>query len=93
MTSTMNGLRWPDAQCCWPGYPGCQCPPAERALRAWMNGATLPAMTAEQREFCLSEIEQVEGHRRDEHVSDSDADLSRATIDAWTDYCRDKGLA
>jgi hypothetical protein len=49
-------------------------------------------MTPEQREWCLNEIGQIEGYERDEHIPDSDADLARTVLHAWTDYCRDKGL-
>lgn len=63
---------------------------AEKVLRFVMN--VDGHLTPEQREYCLSEINQVEGHSRADHEKDSDTDLARATIDAWADYCRDKGL-
>lgn len=85
--------EWPEAPCCWPDHPGgCQCPPMERALRAWMDGKEMPAMTPKQREACLEEIRQVEGYDYKEHESETDAELSNTTLSAWTDYCRDKGL-
>lgn len=63
---------------------------AEKCLRYVM--AVDGVLTPEQREFCLAEIDKVEGHSRAEHEQDSHAELARATLDAWTDYCRDKGL-
>lgn len=86
-------IAWPDAPCCAPDYPGgCVCLRAERALRAWSDLAIEVPMTAEQRAFCLDEIGSVEGYDRTAHQSDEDSELARATICAWTDYCRDKGL-
>lgn len=71
----------------------CECPDAERALRAWTGQSPLvPAMTPEQREWCLSEIDSVEGYRRSDYESDTDAHVARGVLDAWTDFCRDKGL-
>jgi hypothetical protein len=49
-------------------------------------------MNADQREFCLAEIGQVEGYTRADHAEDNDADLASAVLDAWTAYARDKGL-
>lgn len=90
----MADITWPTAPCCAPDYPGgCVCPPAEMALRGWSDRRDgMPAMTADQREWCLNEIGQVEGYQRAEYESCDDADLARGVLDAWTDYCRDKGL-
>lgn len=86
-------LKWPETICCSPDYPGgCQCSPSERALRAWKAHHDLPDMTAEQREFCLQEIDRIEGYRRKDYEAEDDADLANTTLNAWTDYCRDKGL-
>lgn len=82
----------PTAPCCSfdPALPedqqGCACGLTERALRA---GAKL---TAEQRAWCIDEIASVEGHTRDECEGLDDAELGRAVLGAWVDYCRDKGL-
>lgn len=65
---------------------GCICGLTERALRA--GGP----FTADQRNWCLDEIASVEGHTRADHEGDTDADLGRAVLDAWVDYCRDKGM-
>jgi hypothetical protein len=85
-------IQWPAVNCQCVVYPeNCICSPCEMALRAWGGGFTQP-MTPDQREFCLSEIDSVEGFRREDHESDTDQQLARATLDAWLDYCRDKGL-
>ena len=60
--------------------------PAEKALRA---GA---ALTPEQREWAADEIASVEGYTRPDLSTISDADLGREVLDAWIDFCRDKGL-
>jgi hypothetical protein len=86
-------LNWPEASCCAPGWPGgCQCVSTERALRGYADGRVTMPMTPDQREYCLEQISRVEGHRREDHADDGDSDLARATLGAWTDYCRDKGL-
>ena len=89
-----NALSWPDAGCCWPDYPGgCACPPMERALRAWSrNDPFVAPMTAAQREHCLSEIASVEGYDAAEFEGSPDDDVARGVLNAWRDYCRDKGL-
>lgn len=85
--------EWPRPDCCSPDLRDCICPPEERALRGWKGAAQpMPPMTPEQREYCLSEIGQVEGHKRSDHETDSDGELAGAVIEAWTDYARDKGL-
>ena len=71
----------------------CTCPEQERALRAYVSRFPAPPlMNGKQRDWCLSEIGSVEGWRREDHVADTDQVLARAVLDAWTDYCRDKGL-
>lgn len=64
----------------------------ERALRGWIRGEHKEPMTAEQREWCLGQIERVEGYKRTDYEASADADLAHAVLDAWTDFCRDKGL-
>lgn len=63
---------------------------AERVLRYVMevDGRLSPG----QREWCLSEIDGIEGFKRADYEKSSDADVARTTIDAWLDYCRDKGM-
>lgn len=84
------------APCCWEGTQeegSCVCGADERVLRAYCDSSrSLPAMTPNQREWCLDEIGQIEGYERSEHEQDSDSDLARTVLHAWTDYCRDKGL-
>lgn len=101
MASPVDDMAWPDAPCClkpqaddplFPYLGGCVCMPAERVLRGWIGGADVPPMTAEQREWCLVEIEQAEGYRRSDHETESDADLANTVLSAWVDYCRDKGM-
>jgi hypothetical protein len=49
-------------------------------------------MTAEQRDWCLNEIASVEGYSRSDFEGECDGGLARGVLDAWRDYCRDKGL-
>ena len=91
----MSDLAWPTAPCCSAdpyGEGGCACPTEERALRAWKDSKPMPPMTSEQRDWCLNEIGQIEGYRREDHEQEADPDLARVVLNAWTDYCRDKGL-
>lgn len=85
---------WPDTACCMGTMhsDGCACGPEERALRGWIAGRSTQPMTAAQREYCFAEIERVEGYTRAEYEGADDALLARGVLDAWTDYCRDKGL-
>lgn len=91
-----QNLNWPQVLCCGPAEPPCNgaciCGPDERPLRAYAEGRVTTPMTPAQREFCLSEIDQVEGHSRQDHETDSDRNLAIATLGAWQDYCQDKGL-
>jgi hypothetical protein len=86
-------VPWPKPRCCM-GDDGCVCPAQERALRGWMRSdPMLPSMSEVQREWCLREIDQVEGHYRVDYEGiSSDEELARGVLNAWTDYCRDKGL-
>jgi hypothetical protein len=83
-------INWPDIKCkC---EDDCLCPPQERALRAWAyEGYNIP-MTEEQKEWCLKEIDSVEGFTREHYKQASDALVALGVLDAWTAYCRDKGL-
>jgi len=64
----------------------CLCGKSERVLRA------KAPLTDEQREWCRKEIDRVEGHTRADYEAADDATLASGVLDAWTDYCRDKGL-
>lgn len=65
---------------------GCVCPPTERMLRSGLP------LTPAQRTWCLDQINSVEGYRRDDYLGCTDAQLAKAVLTAWSDYCRDKGL-
>lgn len=71
----------------------CICPPTEKALRAWCRPEPgFQPMTPEQREWCLKEIDQMEGYRREDYQTCSDELLANGVLSSWVDYCRDKGL-
>jgi hypothetical protein len=44
------------------------------------------------REWCLDEIDRVEGFRRRDYELLDDSELARGVLDAWLDFARDKGL-
>jgi hypothetical protein len=70
---------------------GCSCMKEERILHAYSGGyGNLPPMTAEERAWCLDEIESVEGYMRQDYEASSDAGLARGVLCAWTNFCRDK---
>jgi len=86
--SPVDSLAPPSCVC---GYGElCVCPTTEKALRAIKNSDL--RMTLEQREWCLNELNKVEGYDRREHEHDWDRTLANAVLCAWTDYARDKGL-
>lgn len=70
----------------------CMCGPAERALRAVIDGTYATSLTDDQRAWCLDEITKVEGYTREEYAGSTDTELARGVLGAWRDYCRDKGL-
>lgn len=82
--------------CCLPEEEACAveccCGTTERVLRAYTEKMLLPAMTTDQRNWCLNQIGQVEGRSMSEYAFDTDVELASAVLDAWTDYARDKGL-
>lgn len=89
-------LDWPAAECAClgPGYSDvdCMCGRDERALRAFCRG-DLTEMTAAQREWCVNEVARVEGYSEsDARQAGADGNLAQLVLNAWTDYCRDKGL-
>lgn len=81
--------------CCMGDCSVCVCGTAsnERALRGYLSDDNLPAMTKEQRKFCLDEIGRVEGYNADDYRGCNDKELANAVLCAWLDYARDKGLA
>lgn len=91
--STKLDEIWPDVACCqgMSGNPGgCECGPQERYLRAVTRGDAI--LNPGQREWCLSEIDQVEGYSRADYAHEEDDAIARGVLSAWTDYARDKGL-
>lgn len=103
-SETSDGLReksmlempnLPEATCrCWePEHPydvGCICGDSERVLRAIQRGEV--KLDDEQREWCMQEIDKVEGYSRAHYDMADDYMLASGVLCAWTDYCRDKGL-
>lgn len=87
-TAAIDALAPEECICRYPG--GCACPDGERALRAIMRGDY--ELTADAREWCLDQIGQVEGFERGAYEDMADRDVARGVLDAWQDYCRDKGL-
>lgn len=88
----MNEPAWPNlgCQCGFKDY--CICSPAERALRAWAYNDYKEIMNQEQRNWCLGQINKVEGYDALSCAGLSDKWLAWEVLRAWTDYCRDKGL-
>lgn len=74
------------------GCTHCVCGESEKALRGWLNGRITTPMTPEQREWCYSEIDCIEAHDREDYVTGTDAELASGVLNAWGDYCKDKGL-
>ena len=74
----------------------CGCGQNEIALRhyAYPETSILPAMTAEQREWCIKEAEHAgEGsYPRNETENLSDEELAKAVLKAWWDYVRSNVL-
>ena len=90
MTAQPN-ITWPQVPCqCNRGT--CICPPEKTALRAWVKKNQTTSMTAEQRTWCLDEIASVEGFDPADYEHLPDDQLARGVLNAWTEYCRDKGL-
>lgn len=87
-----NALEWPVVQCCTGHEVLCECGADERPLRAYARGDALPSMTVDQRDWCLQQIGQMEGYSVADYAHADDRVLASGVINAWTDYCRDKGL-
>lgn len=69
----------------------CVCGENEIHLRGWV-AEKLPPMTPEQREWCLQEIQKVEGYNRQDYETSPDKDLANGVLRAWQSFCKDKGL-
>ena len=91
MTPMPAHVSLPDCVC---GLRTCLCPEDERVLRAYAysDRHCLPAMSAELRAWCSREIVSVEGWTAEGHDTMSDRNLARDVLEAWMDFCRDKGL-
>lgn len=88
-------ITWPVVPCQCGGefvIHGCECGPEEKVLRYFMTPQCGHKMTPEQREWCYSEIDAVEAHDLKDYETGTDAELARGVLNAWQDYCRDKGL-
>lgn len=48
-------------------------------------------MTPAEREWCMQEITRVEGFSPSD-AEGTDAEVASTVLNAWTTYCRDKGL-
>lgn len=68
----------------------CICGPEEKILRHYASGQNLRPMTAEEREWCVTEADQAgEGaYNREEMKNLSDRDLANTTLSAWSDYVK-----
>lgn len=79
--------------CFGTGYVGaCVCDPIEKCLRAHtIQTWHPPALTEEQRAWCLAEIRSVEGWS-DYQLPVKDSVLASDVLSAWRDYARDKGV-
>jgi hypothetical protein len=93
MTKEPNPFAGMSVPCCG-GYGdgNCVCGENERVLRGYLRKELLPPMTAQQRQWCLHEIDSVEGWSAADYVNESDNVLARTVLCAWTDYCQDKGI-
>lgn len=79
---------------CYASPECCFCGKTEKALRAWSDPSnwSIPPMSPLQRDWCLREIDKVEGYSKSDYLGESDAHLARGVLAAWQEYCRDKGL-
>jgi hypothetical protein len=86
----------PVLQCQCPGVIGCDCIDSERALRAWAYHGWAFPMTPDQRAWCIGQYhlagDAVDHLSTDQLSLMSDRDLAGATLIAWMDYGRSRGL-
>ncbi len=80
--------------CFGPDYAGaCLCDDRERIIRVWASKTSaIPLMTDAQRAWCLDEIAGIEGYSRSDYETQPDSAIARGVLNAWRDYCRDKGI-
>lgn len=93
----LSGLESPFQNMPLPKCATCEfsdnCVGEEAALRHFIYQLPeTPAMSQEQRDWCLAEISCVEGWDSRYHVEEDDASLAKNVLYAWADYTRDKGL-
>lgn len=76
------------------GMPFCGGTQERERLRARLvrEAPSMPPMNAAQREWCLQQIELVEGYRRQDYVALDSRDLAKGVLDAWTENARDMGF-
>lgn len=93
----MPGAQEFPCQCAgtkWVPTPAsCVCEKTERLLRAYayVDAGTHPPLTPEQREWCLKQLDRVEGYGRDGFKDNDDMWLCRTVLNAWADFAKDKG--
>jgi hypothetical protein len=81
--------------CCQDSGNPCMCGDEERVLRHYAYAPQdLPAMTNEQRDWCISEADQsAEGAlRREDLAKMPDRELADTVLRAWKDYAVSQGL-
>lgn len=88
-TSPLDVLA-PAACFCFGDPDECVCSNMEKGLRVVTRGQA--TMTPEQREWCLREIDRVEGYTRADYEAYDDATIARGVFSSWIDFARDKGL-
>ena len=64
----------------------------ESELFAFQDKDNTRVMTIHEREWCLQQIDKVEGFDRAAYEKSDDAQLARGVLHAWLSFCQDKGL-
>ena len=91
MLAKQPKIAWPTVECqC--DVQECVCGTEERVLRAFIDRKVNLPMNSAQREWCLQELDSVEGFSRKDYTQSDDSQLARGVLDAWHEYCLDKGL-
>ena len=82
------------AQCTCVNDGACLCTRAERVVRAYAAGHSMPAMSIEQREWCLRQIDTSGEGQYDLAACRkmSDRDLAETVLDSWRVYATSQGL-
>jgi|SRR5581483_5870385 len=90
--SSLEEPEFPQYPCCRAVVEeSCVCGNQERALRHLASGATAAPMTQAQRDWCRSQLLNVEGY---EHVDvwASDSELASQVLQAWADSAGEQGM-